>query len=238
MKIKFCLNKNLDRQMISEFININDGGGIDFAKGIIKTHPKLKKIIPSSNKLSTNDKKIYLQEYVNFYYNKNKSPMLQKIDLIKKAWKTKETVYVDTTKDFFDNFDFSKNDYTAYASIINCNPRFLESKTFQFFYRKSESDAIHTIAHEILHFIFFDFIKKKMKKEIKDLSEDQLWDLSEIFNVVLLGSNRYKGVVDKKLVIAYPDHQHYIPTFKKAYKNSNNAKEFIEQGILIILNKK
>lgn len=238
MKIRFYLNKKLDCQMISEFINIDNGGGINFSRGITKIHPKLKIIESSNKKLSKKDKKLYLREFVDIYYNEHKVPMLDKIDSIKKAWKTRENKYISITEDFFVDFNFSKSDYIAYASIINCNPRFLESKTFQFFYKKSIPDAIHTIAHEILHFVFFDFIEKKMRKEIKNLSEDQIWDLSEIFNTIILGSSKYEEIIDKKFVIAYPDHEHYIPLFKKAYNKSKNAKEFITQGIYIILNKK
>lgn len=238
MKTRFHFNKKLDKQMISEFINIENGGGINFSDGIIKTHPKLKILKPSNDKLSARHKVSYLKEYVDTYYNKNKPTMLSKINFIKKAWKKKENKFIAIAENFFEGFDFSESDYIAYASIINCNPRFLESKTFQFYYKKSIPDAVHTIAHEILHFIFFDFIEKEMKKEIKNLSEEELWDLSEIFNTVLLGSKRYEKIVDKKFVIPYPDHSIYIPLFKKAYKKSKNAREFIAQGVAIILNKK
>jgi hypothetical protein len=238
MKTRFYFNKKLDRQMISEFIKIDNGGGINFAQGIFKIHPRLKPLEPSNDKLNNRDKALFLKEYLDFYYNKNGSSMLHKIDSIKKAWKKKENKYITITEEFFEDFDFSKSDYIAYASIINCNPRFLESKTFQFFYKKSTPDAIHTIAHEILHFIFFDFIEEKMKKEIKHLSEDQIWDLSEIFNTILLSSSRYQKIINKKFIIVYPDHKHYIPLFKKAYKNSTNARDFIIAGINIILRKK
>ncbi len=114
----------------------------------------------------------------------------------------------------------------------------MESKTFQFFYKKPLTDATYTIAHELLHFIFFDFIEKKLKKEIKHLSEDQLWDLSEIFNVVVLKSPRYRHIINQKFIIPYPDHLCYIHQFEKTYKNSQNAEEFIRYGISIISAKK
>ena len=91
--------------------------------------------------------------------------ILRKIKSVRKVWRKKENEYITITEDFFDGFQFQKGKYIAYASIINCNPRFLEPKTFQFFYKKPLADAIYTIAHELLHFIFFDFIKKKLKKK-------------------------------------------------------------------------
>jgi len=90
----------------------------------------------------------------------------------------------------------------------------------------------------LLHFIFYDFVEKKLKKEAKHLSEDQLWDLSEIFNVVVLRSPRYHRIINQQFVIPYPDHRRYIRQFEKAYKNSQNVEEFIRQGITIIKRKK
>ena len=40
-----------------------------------------------------------------------------------------------------------------------------------------------------------------MKKDIKHLSENQLWDLSEIFNVVVLKSSRYRHIINQKFII-------------------------------------
>jgi hypothetical protein len=102
------------------------------------------------------------------------------MEQVNNIWRKKENRYVAVTEDFFGGFRFTKGKYIAYASIIDCNPRFLDSKTFQFFYKKSVSAAVYVITHELLHFIFFDFVEKRLKKEIKHLSEDQLWDLSEI----------------------------------------------------------
>lgn len=233
-KLRFYLNKNLDKCMAKEFLNIC-GGGIDFGKGIIKTHPQLKSVKPLKD-ITQREKTISV--YFDNYYKINKEEISCKLKLVRDSWYKKEKKYISVTEDFFGGFRFSKGKYIAYASIINCNPRFLESKTFQFFYKKPLADAIYTIAHELLHFIFFDFLEKKFKKETKYLSENQLWDLSEIFNVVILKSSRYRHIINQKFVTPYPDHQHYIPQFKKAYKNSHNAEEFIRRSIDIISIKK
>jgi hypothetical protein len=233
-KLRFYLNKKLDERMVEEFLNIQ-GGGIDFSEGIIKIHPKLK-LAKSLTDVIQRKKIIHL--YFDNYYRTHKTAILRKIKSVLKVWRKKENEYITITEDFFDGFQFPKGKYIAYASITNCNPRFLESKTFQFFYKKPLADAIYTIAHELLHFIFFDFIKKKLKKETKHLSEDQLWDLSEIFNVVVLKSPRYRRIVNQKFVIPYPYHRRYIRQFEKIYKNSRNAEEFIRHGISIISTKK
>ena len=220
--------------MTEEFINMRRGG-IDFGEGIIKIHPQLKPVKSLKN-ITQREKAICA--YFDNYYRIHEVAMLRKIERVQNAWHKQEQKYIAITENFFGGFQFPQGKYIAYASIINCNPRFLESKTFQFFYKKSLADVIYTITHELLHFIFFDFVGKKLKKEVKHLSKDQLWDISEIFNVVVLKSPRYRHIINQQFVIPYPNHQCYIRQFEKAYKNSRNAGEFIRYGIAIISEKK
>ena len=232
-KLHFYLNKKLDERMAEEFLDVQ-GGGIDFGKGIILTHPKLKK----TRFLDTVQRKKFIKDYFNNYYRTHIKAIRQKIKLVKNAWRKYEDRYFTITREFFNDFQFAQGRYIGYASIVDCNPRFLESKTFQFFYKKSIDDIIYTIAHELLHFIFFDFIEQNLKKQIDTLSQDQLWDLSEIFNVIILKSPRYSHIINQHLVRPYPDHIKYIREFEKEYQNSRNAKEFISRGIAIIKTKK
>jgi len=233
-KLRFYLNKKLDKRMVEEFLNVH-GGGIDFGEGIVRMHSQLKS---AKSLKDVAQRKKAIRVYFDNYYRIHRIAILRKIESVRKVWCKQEKEYIAITEDFFGGFRFPKGKYIAYASIIDCNPRFLESKTFQFFYKKPLTDVTYTIAHELLHFIFFDFIKKKFKKETKHLSEDQLWNLSEIFNVVVLKSSQYRYIVNQKFVIPYPDHWHYIRQFERVYKNSPNAEEFIRRGISIINIKK
>jgi hypothetical protein len=220
--------------MTQEFLNVHVGG-VDFGKGIVKIHPQLKSVISLKN---VAQRKKIIRIYFDNYYQTHRTEMLRKLKRVQNKWCKREKKYIVITENYFGGFKFPEGKYIAYASIINCNPRFLDSKTFQFFYKKSINDAIYTITHELLHFIFFDFIKQKLRKETKQLSEDQLWTLSEIFNVVVLKSPRYRNIIDQKLVIPYPNHKQYVKQFQKVYKNSRNAEEFVRKGIDIIKAKK
>lgn len=179
-KLRFYLNKELDKIMAEQFLD-ETGGGIDFSKNVLRTHPDLK-----DAKLNIQHRKKIVSDYFDAYYRVHGVEMEQKVERVKSTWAKQGHEYVAVTENYFSGFPFPAGKYIAYASIIDCNPRFLEQKTFQFFYKKPVADIIHTIAHELLHFIFFDFVERKMKKEIQLLSQDQLWDLSEIFNVVIL----------------------------------------------------
>lgn len=229
-KLRFYKNKILDEMMIDQFLK-ETGGGLDFGKFIIKMYPELKK---ARDSMSLKDKKKIIHTFTKKYYNSHKKEIDEFSNFLKIEWSKKEDDFVKTTRIFFNGYDFPEGKYIAYSSIINCNPRFLDQKTFQFFYKKETGDAIHTIAHELLHFIFFDFVNKKLKKEAKKISDDQLWDLSEIFNVVVLKSSFYKKIIDKKFVKSYPDHKKYIAKFEAAMKKSSNIEDFIKRGIVIL----
>jgi len=228
-KIRFYLNKNLDKFMTAQFLN-EKAAGVDFGKGIVKLHPDLANIVEMDEK----QKKLVINKYFDEYYKKHKSDLRERLSLFRREWRKIEKSFFGISESLFNGFSFQKGMYVAYLSIIDCNPRFLESKTFQVFYRKDINDAIYTIAHELLHFIFFDFLNQKLSKESKILSEEKIWDLSEIFNVILLKSDVFKGLIDKKAVKPYPDHEKYLPFFEKAYRESVNTKDFILRGIDIL----
>lgn len=231
-RLRFYLNKDLDKYMASQFLN-EKAGGIDFGAGIIKTHPKLAKAKNSENK----EKTALINSYFNDYYQKNKGTLLKKLKIIKNSWRKKERDFFKITENLFNGFLFQDGMYVCYLSIIDCNPRFLESKTFQVFYKKDLNDAIYTIVHELTHFIFYDFIEKNLKEEIKNLSEDKIWDLSEIFNVIVLELDLYKNIIDDKIIRPYPDHKKYLPAFKKEFRQSKDIKEFILRGGKILKQK-
>jgi len=233
-KLRFYLNKELDKVMTEQFL-YELGGGVNFGERIIQMHPQLKKVRMLDDEKQRNK---LIRSYINRYYQTHKTDLLRSLGKARQAWQVQEEKFFKITQDFFEGYTFQKGKYIAYASIIDCNPRFLDTKTFQFFYKKSSDDVVYTIAHELLHFIFFDFVAKKMKQEIMRLSEDELWDLSEIFNVIILESPHFQNIINKKFLFPYPDHQHYIQKFRRIYKDSQNAQKFISAGIKTITKKK
>ena len=231
--VQFSLNKNLDKKIVAEFLDIQQGG-IDFGEGIISLHPKLK----STRQLKAQKRKAFISSYVDSYYDDHQSSIKHNLRAIEVSWRQRERKFISTTTNIFQGFPFPSGQYIAFASIVDCNPRFLETKTFQIYYKKPTPEAVYTTAHELLHFIFFDFIEKKLAKEIKILSEAQIWDLSEIFNVIILTTTLYQDIIDQHLVIPYPNHNFLLPQFEKAYQNSEDITEFILSGINILTKKK
>ncbi len=227
-KLRFYFNRNLDKFMAAQFLD-EKMGGIDFGVNIVKLHPLLR-----SSKKDRGARKKTLDKYFKQYYRSHRREMSQKASRIKEAWRDVEDEFVITTERLLGGFRFPSGRYIAYPSIVDCNPRFLVSKTFQFYYRKVPTDAVHTIAHELLHFIFFAFVKSRLKNAIKKLPEEKLWDLSELFNVIILQSPSYRKLINPHYAHPYPDHQKYVSRFETAYRKSRAIEEFIRNGIAII----
>lgn len=77
---------------------------------------------------------------------------------------------------------------TAYISIVPICPRFLDDYSFSIFYKKDWSEAKVTIAHEILHFLWFKKwleVFPETKKENFE-SPNLIWRLSEIIDPIIL----------------------------------------------------
>ena len=84
-KLRFYLNKKLDKRMAEQFLDVR-GGGIDFGEGIIKTHPQLRSI-KSLKEIAQREKVIRV--YFDNYYQIHRTAMLRKLKRVQDAWHKK-----------------------------------------------------------------------------------------------------------------------------------------------------
>ncbi|MBU1255651.1 hypothetical protein KKH35_02150, partial [Patescibacteria group bacterium] len=78
-KIRFYLNKNLDKFMTAQFLN-EKAAGVDFGKGIVKLHPDLANIVEMDEK----QKKLVINKYFDEYYKKHKSDLRERLSLFRR----------------------------------------------------------------------------------------------------------------------------------------------------------
>ncbi|MCK6462431.1 MAG: hypothetical protein L6Q29_01260 [Candidatus Pacebacteria bacterium] len=119
-------------------------------------------------------------------------------------------------------YDYSKEKFTCYLSIFNCNPRYLESKSFQVYYKRSHDMRKEVITHELTHFAFYDFCHKLGIKNNK-----ALWELSEIFNVIFLNLPSIRHAIGAEELLFYPDLKDKLETIKLIWNKKLGAKDFI-----------
>ena len=94
-------------------------------------------------------------------------------------------------------YPWPEGKYISYLSIFNCNPRFIETKEFQVSYKHPETTN-YVCVHEMLLFIFYDYLKKNFSKEYKKLDSKYIWKLSEIFNDVVLRLPEFVSITGQK----------------------------------------
>lgn len=208
--MKIELNKQLDKEVYMAFFDAVIGGA-DFGKKIRDDHPNI-------------TKENYI-EYVDDFYVKNS-------DELKKILKDTELCF-DEIKDplFFElkkyfGKDYDKENYICHLSIFNCNPRYLENKSFQVYYRRSHDMRKEVIAHELTHFAFYDFCDS-----LGIRNDNYLWELSEIFNVIFLNFPSIQKAIGAEELLFYPDLKDKLEKIKKIWVEQSSAEKFIKTSL-------
>lgn len=217
--VKFELDKEVDKFMASKFLDYRIGT-VDYSDGVWGPHPSLKGVT---------GKDIYMiDEYFNKFYSNNLLLLNNLVESFTQEWDKIEKKYLKKCTDFFNGFTFPSGDYIGYVSIINCNPRFLETCSFQLFY-KSKS-CVPTTAHELMHFIFYSYITRNSTKAKKDEIESSgaWWLTSEIFNNVVLDLPEFRELLGGYFEEPHLGHEEYFESAKKLYEESANIDEFID----------
>jgi len=231
--IKFKLNKELDKKIALLFLNVK-AGGIDFSNCIIDVHPELKRI---KKKNQVIQKKI-IGNYFDTFYQKYKDYLRKRTKDFQKDWNKIEKKYFKTVARVFKNHLWPKGDYIGYLSIVNCNPRFIKNKTFQVFYFHPEG-VVSVVAHELLHFIFYDYCLKNHAKIFKKLNTDKgiFWDLAEIFNAVILSQPEFIKIHQIKRPLYYPAHKKYFSVLKSYWQKFPEINGWVIKSYTYLKNK-
>ena len=204
------LNKKLDKEVYLSFFEAVVGGA-DFGKKIRDDHPHI-------------TKENYI-EYIDNFYLENKSKLGEILNDTKLCFdEIKDPLFSELQK--YLGRDFSKENYTCYPSIFNCNPRYLENKSFQVYYKRSHDMRKEVIAHELTHFAFYDFCHELGIKDDK-----ALWEFSEIFNVIFLNLPTMREAIGAEELLFYPDLKSKLEEIKKIWTKEQNTEKFIKVSL-------
>ena len=226
-KLKFHLNKSLDKEVCFNFLE-HKKAGADFGAAIIRLYPQLVK----AKGLPPKQKQLLVNKYIDKYYQAQKERLNLACKEAEKQWqKIEKQFYLATDKIF--SHPWPKGKYIAYLSIFNCNPRFLETKTFQLFWRDSRGyPAI--IAHEMVHFLFYDYLEKHFP-QAENISADKIWSLSEVINFFILDSSPFHHLIGQKESL-YPDLDTQAHKLLPVWKKSKNFRNFLSSSLKFLRN--
>lgn len=204
--MEISLNKKADKETFLNFYEFKIGG-VDFGK---KIHDDYSDI----------SKENYAK-YIDDFYAKHDNELKDVLKDTKECFfEIKKVLFSELEKYFAQ--DFSKEKYICYLSMFNCNPRYIESKSFQVYYKRSHVMRKEVIAHELTHFAFYDFCKKLGIK-----NDGALWELSEIFNVFFLNLPPIRNAIGAEELLFYPDLKNKLETIRLLWDKKVDAKEFI-----------
>jgi len=208
--MKTGLNKQLDKEVYLAFSNAIVGG-VDFGKKILDDHPNI-------------TEKNY-SKYIDDFYAENENKLKDVLEDTQLCFnEIKESLFLELQK-YFGN-DYSQENYTCYPSIFNCNPRYLENKSFQVYYKRSHNMRKEVIVHEITHFAFYDFCNGLGIK-----NDNTLWELSEIFNVIFLNLPSIQKVIGAEELLFYPDLRDKLEKIKDIWLDVLDAEKFIKTSL-------
>jgi len=217
--IKIGLNIELDYQVYAEFHDINVSG-VDFGLRIKKDHPDI-------------NLKNY-KKYIDEFYKENRAAIEISTSELSGNINQKSDLYFTAIKKYF-GLDYSKENYKSYISIFDCNPRFVDDKSFQVFYKQNNLDKIEVCFHEITHFAFFDYFEKLLPAEYESLDRNSgvLWELSEIINVILLNEPEFRNILQKEEKLFYPNLENKLIAINGIWDGSSKRldRNFVQKSL-------
>lgn len=222
LKIKFELNKELDKEMALVFLKGKSKvGGIDFSLGVINPHPALEKLKETEE----------INKYFDNYYSEHGIELINANNKAQEDWRSVEGNFFDVVKSIFVNPPVPEGKYVAYLSIINCNPRFLDNKTFQVYW-KHRNGTNMVVAHEVLHFFFYDYAETKHPDLFRGLEKNTglFWVLAEVFNDVVLSLPELVAVHGQTTFYSYPAHKKYSEHMGKIWEENPDIDEWLLKG--------
>lgn len=212
--MKIELNKQLDKEVYLAFHDAKVGGA-DFGKKIKSDHPE----ITLEN---------YIKYIDDFYTNHDEELEEARKDTELCFDEVKDVLFAELHKYF--NRDYRNENYTCFLSIFNCNPRYLETKSFQVCYKRSRDMRKEVVIHELTHFAFYDFCNTIGVKD-----SGALWELSEIYNVIFLNLPSIQKAIGAEELLFYPDLKNKLEAIKQIWAKKLNAEKFIKESMKYLL---
>lgn len=219
-QLKILINKDFDKRICFDFLNI-DTAGVDFGKnGIFQFHPKLLE----AKEMDAFAAKDLIGKYFDQFYLEHEKELGQVIKESENAWNQNQELFFIACDKYFENHPWPKGKYEAYLSIIGCNPRFLDDKTFQFYWHHSQG-FLTVAVHEMLHFLFFSLAKDLISGI--NLKDEKLWAISEVFNGLIMEEPEFVKITGIQNPGQYPGLVKMQEELRGVWNKNKKAKDFI-----------
>ncbi|HOV97455.1 MAG TPA: hypothetical protein PLW49_00350 [bacterium] len=225
--VNFEINKEMDYWTVGEFLSFNPSDSI--SNSILLGYPGLKK----AKHLNNDERITYYKNYIDHIYNDQELKIADIRKKTQKSWNKVEKKFLDNAAKLFNGHPWPEGAYVGFLSIFNCGPRFLNEKIFQVYYKHKEG-LVYACAHEMMHFMFYDYLEKNLDLS-RNISDSVIWDLSEIFNIVVLERPEFVEITGNPHPRPYEKHETQISKFRKLMKRSKNIDDMIKESFRLLV---
>jgi hypothetical protein len=225
-KLKVGINKDFDKIICFKFLN-RKKAGIDFGEGIIKVHPELEGV----GKMDPDAQKDLINKYFDKFYEDHEEEIEKTREVFTRDWSEIQTRFFEACSKYFGSIGWPEGRYIAFLSIISCNPRFLEDKTFQVYW-KNKKGFVPVASHELLHFLFFHTLSTYHPSV--DIKSDDVWRLSEAFNILILREQDFVEITNDSEPKPYPELIKLTNELAPIWEKTKTVKIFLEQSLKLV----
>ncbi len=185
----------------------DNGRNLNWA--VFNKYPQLKIYFDKNKQYKIKNKKA-LHYFIYEAHRSKQIDMNRALMQHKKCWEKIAPYYFPLVDHLFSGRKWPQGKYVAFGTIWGMYPRFLEDKTFQVpFWHRIPRYIPVVIAHELLHFMFYDYFYSHYPKYKNHKYDFKVWDISEAFNVLIQNSPKWLRVFKQKCV-SYPEHKQLI----------------------------
>ncbi len=205
--IEIIFDKELDKEVYLDFADLSVAGA-DFGARIRRDHPG----ISPENHVS----------YINGFYDANRLIFERSADELRgKLDETQSDFFSAVGKVF--GTDYSSMKFTGALSIFDCNPRYPEKNLFQVYYQRDSLGKMEVTYHETLHFMFFQFCSEQCADIVdnRDPNSGVYWELSELFNVIVLNQPAFRRILEHEEQLFYPNLTDKLLTLREIWEVSD-----------------
>ncbi len=158
---------------------------------------------------STQVRNKLIRAYALKSHRKSKKEIERGLRRVKKEWASVEKKYFRLVDWIFKNHPWPKGKYRGFVTVFYMYPRDITHKTFYFPYKhRLPGYANKTIAHEMLHFMFFDYVHERYglgeHARISGRPGNYLWQVSEAFNNAIEDWEPYRKIFKYKSSRPHP----------------------------------
>jgi hypothetical protein len=221
-KIKFIINKSFDKRPFDHF-----GPYIKMAL------PRELGFVLNKN-FSFREKEKMLSAFAEHCYQINKKKIQESLKKTNKNWLKVAKFFYQKVDQLFHDWPWPRGNYRGYPTVWWMYPRFIKLKMFAFPWQNSYVRANGVIAHEMLHFITYDYLQKKYKIKPSESGSknNTVWQFTENLNVLIENEKYWHVFTPGSKSQPYDDCKKVYQKMQKIWQKNKSIDKLITRILL------